>query len=226
MTTWTEEAYAAGRSLWHEIHEHPFLQALRDDALERSQLAFYFEQNTHYIDAVVRARAIAGAKAPDLETRDFCMERGPSGKNELQHQLNLLETLGGSSTAEQAPACHGYTRHLLTIAYSRETVDLLAAFLPCPWSYDEIGMALEGKLRNPIHVDWMQFYWSPDHHDLVRRHRAIVDRLTADLPLARRRQLLDDYLISLRYEYRFWDMAYRCQRWPSDQPRYAEAQAR
>jgi thiaminase/transcriptional activator TenA len=216
MPTWTDEAYAAGRPLWLQIHEHPFIRDLRDGRLTDRQLAFYFEQNTHYIDAVVRARAIAGARAPDVETRDFCMERGPSGKNELQHQIDLLGALGGNPDAEPAPACHGYTRHLLTIAYSRETVDFLAAFLPCPWSYDEIGTALEGKLSNPLHRDWMQFYWSEDHHVLCDRQRAIVNRLAASLSDARRQQLLDDYLISLRYEYRFWDMAYQCQGWPSD----------
>jgi thiaminase/transcriptional activator TenA len=216
VQNWTDEAYAAGRELWGQIHDHGFIRDLRENRLTDRQLAFYFEQNTHYIDSIVRSRAVAGAKAPDVETRDFCMERGPSGKNELQHQIDLLRTLGGDPAAEPAPACHGYTRHLMTIAYSRETVDFLAAFLPCPWSYDEIGSSVEGTLSNPVTSDWMQFYWSEDHHVLVRRHRAIVDRLAADLSAARRRQLLDDYLISLRYEYRFWDMAYRCQRWPSD----------
>src|SRR5262249_18664014 len=155
-----------GHELWRRIHVHPFIEALRDGTLTNRQLAFYFEQNTHYIDAVVRARAVAGAKAPDIVTRDFCMERGPSGKNELQHQIDLLRPLGGDPTAEPAPACHGYTRHLLTIAFSRDTVDFLAAFLPCPWSYDEIGSSLEGKLSNPVHHEWMQFYWSEGHHDL------------------------------------------------------------
>jgi thiaminase/transcriptional activator TenA len=216
MPGWTQEADVAGRTLWGRIMEHPFIRDLRDGSLDDQKLRFYFEQNTTYIDAVVRARALAAGKAPDIDTRDFCLERGPSGKNELQHQLHLLATLGGSATADPAPACLGYTRHLLTIAYSRDTVDLLAAFLPCPWTYDEIGSSLEKHLKNPLHIDWMQFYWSKEHHVLCDRHRTIVDRLAADLPPRRRAQLLDDYLISLRYELRFWDMAYRCERWPSD----------
>ena len=216
MHAWTEEATTAGRELWERILGHPFIQELRDGTLSDQKLRFYFEQNTMYIDAVVRARAIAAGKAPDTETRDFCLERGPSGKNELQHQLDLLATLGGDSAAEPAPTCLGYTRHLLTIAHSRDTVDLLAAFLPCPWSYDEIGSSLENRLSNPLHVDWMRFYWSEEHHLLCDRHRAIVDRLASVLSPRRRAQMLEDYLISLRYEFRFWDMAYRCERWPSD----------
>ncbi len=216
MPTWTQEADAAGRELWGRIMEHPFIRDLRDGTLSDDSLRFYFEQNTAYIDAAVRARALAAGKAPDLESRDFCLERGPSGKNELQHQMKLLAALQGRPNAEPAPTCLGYTRHLLTIAHSRDTVDLLAAFLPCPWTYDDIGSSLEKHLKNPLHIDWMQFYWSEDHHLLCRNHRAIVDRLAADLPAARRAQLLDDYLISLKYEYRFWDMAYRCERWPSD----------
>jgi thiaminase/transcriptional activator TenA len=216
MATWSEEAYAAGRELWQRILVHPFIQELRDGTLPNEKLAYYFEQNTFYIDAAVRARALAGAKAPDLETRDFCFERGPSGQNELQHQMDMLAALGGDPDAEIAPTCRGYTFHLLTIAHSRDTVDLLAAFLPCPWSYDEIGTSLVGKLRNPRHQDWWQFYGSQEHHDLCDRHRAIVDRLTADLSPRRRAQLLDDFMLSLQYEYRFWDMAYTRERWPSD----------
>jgi thiaminase (transcriptional activator TenA) len=216
MGAWTGEAAAAGRELWNRIMGHPFIRDLRDGTLSDDKLRFYFEQNTMYIDVAVRARALAAGKAPDLESRDFCLERGPSGKNELQHQMSLLASLKGRPDAEPAPAALGYTRHLLTIAHSRDTVDLLAAFLPCPWTYDDIGTALEHHLKNPVHVDWMQFYWSADHHALVDRHRTIVDRLAAELPASRRAQLLDDYLISLKYEYRFWDMAYRCERWPSD----------
>jgi thiaminase/transcriptional activator TenA len=216
MATWTDEAYAAGRDHWQRCLEHPFILELREGTLSDDKLRFYFEQNTHYIDATVAARAIAAAKAPDLETRDFCLERGPSGKNELQHQMDILRTLGGDPNAQAAPACYGYTRHLLTIAYSRDTVDLLAAFLPCPWSYDEIGISLKGKLTNPLHEEWMRFYGSDDHHVLCDRFRSIIDRLAADLSPRRQRQLLDDFMISLRYEYWFWDMAYRCERWPSD----------
>lgn len=216
MATWTDEAYAAGRELWERIPDLPFLRELRDGTLPNEKLAYYFEQNTHYIDAVVRVRSIAGAKAPDLETRDFCLERGPSGKNELQHQMTMLVSLGGNPQAKIAPTCHAYTRHLMAIAYERDTVDLLAAFLPCPWSYDEIGASMKGKLTNPLHVEWMQFYWSEDHNILCDRHRAIVNRLTADLSPRRRAQLIDDYLISLNYEYQFWEMAYTMERWPSD----------
>jgi thiaminase/transcriptional activator TenA len=216
MATWSEEAYAAGRELWQRILVHPFVRELRDGTLPNEKLAYYFEQNTFYIDAAVRARALAGAKAPDLETRDFCFAPGPSGKNELEHQHAMLAALCGDPNAEIAPTCRGYTLHLLTIAHSRDTVDLLAAFLPCEWTYDEIGASLVGKLRNPLHQQWMGFYGSPEHRDLCNRHREIVDRLAAELPPVRRAQILDDFLLSLKYEYRFWDMAYNLERWPSD----------
>lgn len=213
---WTERAYKAGSEIWRRIHQHPFLKELEAGTLPDEKLRFYFEQNTHYIDAVVKARSLAAGKAPNLAVRDFCLERGPTGKNELQHQLDMLISLGGHPDAEMAPSCHGYTRHLLTIAHSGETVDLLAAFLPCPWSYDEIGTALEGKLRKPLHVEWMQFYWSREHHELCDRHRTFVDELAADLPQRRWEEMLHNYLISLRYEYRFWEMAYTMEQWPSD----------
>jgi thiaminase/transcriptional activator TenA len=216
VARWTDEAYAAGRETWQRIHDHPFIQELANGALPNEKLAFYFEQNTHYIDAAVKVRATAGGKAPDIETRDFCLERGPSGKNELQHQLDMLSSLGGNPNAAIAPACHGYTRHMMAIAHSSDTVDLLAAFLPCPWSYDDIGKYLKGKVTKQQHLDWWQFYMSREHNELVDRHRAIVDRLADDLSPRRRAQLLDHFMVSAKYEYWFWDSAYTMERWPSD----------
>ena len=43
--------------------EHPFIRDLRDGSLDDQKLRFYFEQNTTYIDAVVRARALVSSHA-------------------------------------------------------------------------------------------------------------------------------------------------------------------
>jgi hypothetical protein len=56
------------------------------------------------------------AVAPVWE-RIFCVSpAGPPSHDELQHQCVMLARLGGQPGALRAPACYGYTRHLLTIA--------------------------------------------------------------------------------------------------------------
>src|SRR5580765_6369164 len=125
--------------MWQRIYEHPFLIELADGSLPDEKLLFYFEQNVHYIDTVVRCRAVAVAKSTSSEVRDFFLGPIPVFVDELKHQQTMLAKLGGRVNAPIAPACHGYTRHILTLAWSREPVEYFGAFLPCPWTYDLIG---------------------------------------------------------------------------------------
>lgn len=211
--SWTAEAFKATERLWNEIYEHPFLKELRDGTLPDEKLRFYFEQNLHYIDAVVRCRSIAVAKATTEEVRDFFLDRTPVIAEELRHQRRMVKALGGRTDAPLAPACHGYTRHILTLAWSGEPVEYFGAFLPCPWSYDEIGIRLRGTLNKPQHLDWWEFYMSREHNEMCDRYRSMVDKLAAELPPERQEAMKENFRISLRYEYRFWTMAYTMEQW-------------
>jgi thiaminase/transcriptional activator TenA len=211
---WTQEARAAVAPLWERIFEHPFLQELRAGTLANAKLRFYFEQNVHYIAAVRRFRAVAAAKAPTQRAFAFCITpAGPPDHDELQHQRQMLTALGGDTNAPMAPACYGYTRHLLATAWSRPTVDLLAAFLACPWSYDEIGRSLKDGLPKAAHREWMAFYSSPWHNEFCDDYRDLVDELAADLSPDQRADLLRGFVISSKYEFWFWDMAYNLETW-------------
>ena len=211
---WTDEARAAVAPVWERIFAHPFLQELRAGTLPDAALRFYFEQNVSYIAAVRRFRAVAAAKAPNDRTYTFCVTpAGPPGHDELQHQYAMLARLGGDPNASMAPACYGYTRHLLTIAWSRPTVDLLAAFLACPWSYDEIGPLLMGALKQESHREWWAFYASRWHNDFCAEYRDVVNELAEELSPEDRSQLLQGFVTSSKYEYWFWEMAYTCESW-------------
>jgi thiaminase/transcriptional activator TenA len=211
--SWTGETYALTKPMFEKIQAHPFLRELEEGTLADEKLVFYFEQNLHYIEAVVRCRAVAVAKSMSEEVRDFFLGPIPVFVDELKHQRRMVEALGGRPDAPLAPTCHGYTRHILTLAWSREPVEYFGAFLPCPWTYDIIGQQLKGRLKKASHLDWWKFYMSTDHNDMCERYRNMVDRLAVDLPPQRREQMREDFRTSLRYEYRFWSMAYNLERW-------------
>jgi thiaminase (transcriptional activator TenA) len=211
--TWTQRAYAATAPMWAKIDAHPFLKELADGTLPDEKLVFYFEQNVYYIEAVIRCRAVAVAKATNPEVRDFFLGPIPVFVDELKHQQTMLTRLGGRANPPIAPACHAYTRHILTLAWSREPVEYFGAFLPCPWTYDLIGQRFKGKLQKQSHIDWWEFYMSREHNDMCDRYRGMVDRLAAELPPARQDDMIENFRLSLRYEYRFWDMAYKLEQW-------------
>ena len=211
--TWTERAYAATESLWAQIYAHPFLTELADGTLPDEKLIFYFEQNVHYIDTVVRCRAVAVAKSSNPEVRDFFLGPIPVLRGRAETPADHGSAAGGRPDAPIAPTCHGYTRHILSIAWARDPVEYFGAFLPCPWTYDVIGQRLKGLLKQPHHRDWWDFYMSREHNDMCDRYRAMVDRLAADLPAARQAEMIENFRLSLRYEFRFWSMAYNLERW-------------
>jgi thiaminase (transcriptional activator TenA) len=214
VATWTEEADAAGRELCPRILGHPFLRELRDGILPDHKLRYYAGQRRHYADAAVKACALAAAKAPDGETRDFCLDC--SGGIDEWPRADDGHVVRAEAGVDIAPTCRGYALHVLTIAYSRDAVDLLAAFLPHRWSRAETGALFDGRRDDLPRGEERRSAPAAGREDLLARHRAIVDRLAAELPPGRRAQLLDDYVLSLRYELRFWDMAYTGERWPSD----------
>jgi len=210
---WTEQALKIAEPLWEAVLQHDFVRELRNGTLPDKKLIFYFEQNIHYIDMVVRCRTIAAAKATSDAERDFFLDRTPVVVEELQHQRKMLAALGGNPNAPIAPACHGYTRHILSLAWARRPVEYFGAFLPCPLSYDEIGRHLKDRLTKPSHRDWWEFYMSRDHNEMCDRYRSFVDERVDDVSAAGRNEMLQNFVLSCKYEYWFWDMAYNLETW-------------
>jgi thiaminase/transcriptional activator TenA len=201
--------------IWNEIQEHPFLVELEAGELPDEKLKFYFEQNAQYVDAVYRCRLVAAAKAPDeatfdLLTRDWNLE--PSE----DRQWRLLEMFGGDrdSCPPMAPACRGYTYHMWYNALAGRTVDWLASFVACPWTYDMIGRKISGNIGEERREDWMEFYGSQRHHDLMDDFRGALDRLSVGLDTKDREGLLENWRLGMKYEWMFWDDAYHLRGWP------------
>ena len=201
--------------VWNAIENHPFLVDLEAGRLPDEVLRFYFEQNTQYVDAVYKCRLVAAAKAPDkatfdLLTRDWNLE--PSE----DRQGDLLEMFGGdrNNVPPMAPACRGYTYHMWYNALHGRTIDWLASFVACPWTYDLIGERISGNIGEERRENWMEFYGSEVHHDLMDDFRAAVDRLSEGLDQEDLDGLLEKWRLGMRYEWMFWDDAYHMRSWP------------
>jgi thiaminase/transcriptional activator TenA len=201
--------------LWKAIKEHPFLTELEAGELPDEKLLFYFEQNIQYVETVHRTRLIAAAKAPDADTMNLLTKDWTLEPREDQ-QARLLEAFGGRvhQVPPMAQACRGYTYHLWHNAMLGDTVDWLASFISCPWTYDKIGTHVAGRLDEKRRVEWTEWYGSEEHHALLADLRASLDRLSANLDESRWQELLEKWRIGMRYEWMFWDDAYHMRSWP------------
>jgi thiaminase/transcriptional activator TenA len=114
-----------------------------------------------------------------------------------------------------APACVAYGGFLVATAARGGAVELMAALLPCTWSYADIAVPLRDRIApHPVYAGWVGFFADPAYVDLIAARRATLDRLAVGLPERRRRRLSEIFTASTRLERLFWDMSYGLVHWP------------
>jgi len=119
-------------------------------------------------------------------------------------------------TAPKGPITEAYTCHLQAVARSGSLGEIVAAVLPCYWIYGVTGKKLyRRRPKKPqIYRDWIETYASDGYWKLLREQIRLMDRLGAGAISAERKLMRSHFLLSSRYEYLFWEQAYRQQRWP------------
>jgi thiaminase/transcriptional activator TenA len=105
--------------------------------------------------------------------------------------------------------------HLLAAATVGSFGDLAAAVLPCFWIYQDVGtrIAAGAAPANPYQA-WIDTYAGEEFAAAVARMRAVVDAEAAGAGAAQRASMRARFLRSCRYEWMFWDAAWRMERWP------------
>jgi len=109
-----------------------------------------------------------------------------------------------------------YTDFLLRVAALGDFGELAAALLPCMWGFSEIGLALKamGLPAEPRYAKWIETYADSEFARLADWCRELVDRLGDEASAEQRGRMEDAFVTSSRYEYLFWEMALKQERWP------------
>jgi len=183
---------------------------------------FYVKQDYAYLVEFCRCLGIAVAKVEDMETmRTIAALLNAS----LTVEVEMLERLGAKlqifvdelRATAPAPTNVAYTRHLLSVAYSGTVGETMAALLPCMWSYQEVGerLSTHSAVKRPaIYSEWCATYQSKEYIDLVDWYKGLVNRFALASGAHVREKMKHHFIISSRYEYLFWEMAYRKEGWP------------
>jgi thiaminase/transcriptional activator TenA len=216
---------------WDALHRHPFVREMAAGTLPPASFRFYVEQNLMYLVEYARTMAIAASKAEDLETMKLFADdvanildsEIPENRELLRRVLELgAEDRGGSRG--MAPANVAYTSFLVSTAARGSPLEVMAAIVPCTWSYGDIGSALlaEGLVHDhPVYAEWVRFFGEPGYEAVVTRMRGDLERLAADADAATIERLSDLFRTSVRLERGFWDMAYGLEHWPDVRARWS-----
>ncbi len=204
--------------IWQKIFSHPFVTGIGLGTLPLDKFRFYIRQDYVFLIDYSRLLALAVAKAPDLTSMGrFASLLDATLNREMAMHRSFAAKLGiGEEELAQtqaAPVTYAYTRHLLGVAALGSFEDIVAALLPCQWSYCDIGQTLasRGKPRSsPFYAEWVDMYASEDFATLARWLRSLLDFASE----ADEERLSHLFLTSSRYEYLFWEMADRMEEWP------------
>jgi thiaminase/transcriptional activator TenA len=215
---------AESRAIWDGLHAHPFLREIAAGSLPLESFRFYLEQDELYLREYARCLALGAARSSDEpELRSFSTELSSVVEAELPGVRRLLErvvALGapdrGGSTA-MAPATLAYTSYLQSVAMRGASLDLMAALLPCVWSYAEIAEALVQRMPDhDVYAAWIGLFVSEQNIRLVAEMRDALDAMVRRTAPDERRfaEASMAFATSSRLERAFWDMSYQLEQWP------------
>lgn len=212
--SFTDEVWAATASVLDAIHAHPFVTGLGDGTLDREVFNGYMTQDALYLSDYGRAMGLLAARAQRADEIAFW---GVSVQGAIVAERELHATRVTLDEGTMSPTCRAYTSFLLGRAATAPYEVGVAAVLPCFWIYQVVGERLietAGDLSQHAYGDWIGMYADPAFAEATAQAKAITDRLADEASAGGREQMVEAYVTAARYEWMFWDAAWRQESWP------------
>lgn len=210
------------KPIWDAQLTHPFVIALGDGTLPERKFKYYILQDARFLSDLARVFSSGALRAPDAES---ALRFNKLAEDTIVVERSLHESYGKRwkmtaqrmSSVPMAPTNYAYTRHMLTIAASGTAAEITVVALPCAWVYCVVGQHLLRKGPPPKHHpyrDWLMLYASPEFAQVQRWMREKIDQWAKTAGHDARRRMEASFILSSRYEWMFWEMAWNEERWP------------
>lgn len=208
--------------LWEEIapikkaiDQGQFVRGLGDGSLSQDKFNYYMVQDALYLAAYAKALAGLATFAHDPDDLVFWAEASANSiKVERELHASHVDVM---AAATPSPTCRAYSDFLAAQLASGEYGIAVAAVLPCFWIYQVVGTELldtAGDLEKHPYGDWIGMYANPVFAEETKIVRGIVDRVAEGVLELQRQRMRDAFVQASRYEWMFWDAAWRMETWP------------
>ncbi len=182
---------------------------------------YFILQDYVYLLDFAQVLCRGAAKAPDLETLEM-FARHAVGAVEVERSFHASfgRSLGLTpkhlDAVAKGPVTQAYISHLQSVARGGTLGEVVGAVLPCYWIYGEVGRRLfRHRPRRPkIYRQWIETYAAEEFWRPVREQIHLMNRLGAAASGAEKKRMAEHFLLSSRYEFMFWQQAYRMEKWP------------
>jgi thiaminase/transcriptional activator TenA len=219
-TEFTNELWHSITSIYNEILAHPFLRGLTDGTLTEERFRFYVLQDAFYLREYARALSLAGVRSRD-ESALVMFNEHSAGAITVERSLHegFLKDLGvtqeETDRTAPTPTTLAYTSYLLKTASLSDYPEVLGAVLPCYWIYWEVGKALlEHGSPDPMYQKWIDTYGGEEFGTLVEAILDLTDSVCTDLNPSQRARVKEAFVTTSRYEWMFWEAAWKLEGWP------------
>jgi thiaminase/transcriptional activator TenA len=218
----THHLRAIAEPIWTAQLSHPFVVQLGEGTLPQRKFKYYILQDGRFLGDLARLFAIAAHKAPDTQSAirfAKLMEETLIVERSLHENYGKRWHLSPKQMAAvpMAPTNYAYTRHMLHTAETGSALEATVVALPCAWIYCVVGQHLLRKgppRKSHPYRDWLMLYASPEFAEVGRWMRERVDAWSKLATAAERARMEQAFLISSRYEWMFWEMAWKEEAWP------------
>lgn len=217
----SEELRAAVDEIWEGSFNHPFVTGIADGTLSFDCFKYYVMQGAYYLTHYASVAAIGATKVIDpVRKNRFAKLALQVSEMEINAITNNFEKYGITEEERKkfipAPSAYAYTSHMYRAAYTGHAGDVMAALLPCGWLYMEIGQRLKGATPNVEYYDeWIRTYAEEDSEAVsdIQNQIDLLNKIAETVTEEERNRMKENFILSSRYEYLFWEMAYTVEDW-------------
>ncbi len=218
--SFTDTLEPLAEPMWDAIVAHPMVEELGAGSLDEEPFRYWVKQDYVYLIDYARVFAHGATKAPTLEQMGTFAELLDSTINtemdlhrEYASEFRISES--ELEATEPSPTTRAYTDFLVRVAATGTFGDLVAALLPCMWGFNETGtqLAAQGLPDDERYAAWVEMYAGEEFTELTSWCKDLLDDVAADKSERQRETFRSLFRTSARYEYRFWDAAWRQEEW-------------
>ncbi len=218
--TFTEEIGDEAERFWEQILDHPMVEQLGEGSLDEEPFRYWVRQDYVYLIEYSRVFALGASSAPDLDRMGTFAELLEETINtEMDLHRSYAAKFGISEDdledTEPSPTTQGYTDFLVRTASMGTFGETVAALLPCMWGFNETGLRLkeQGKPDHELYAEWIDTYASDEFTQLAEWCCELMNDVARQSTDRQRTRYRERFRTSARYEYKFWDAAWRQEEW-------------
>jgi len=205
---------------------HPFVLSLANGTLAASTFKFYQMQDARYLESLADAASLISTRVPDPEGKMWWIDAARLAlvverSLHLDYGSKLGYGLEDISALALTPTSRAYQSHLIDAATRGSLVEAIAAFSPCPWLYASLGAHLQRTYGPPPddhpYANWIRTYAAPDFLTYMEKLLAHLQAAADAAGPRERERAKEAFLVSVRYEWGFWEQAWTREKWPGEE---------